>query len=65
MVVQYYGVPFLPNTVSKKDEKPHTAGLDATATAHVKISITKIPHEKSSIPQYRKPQCPLLIYFPP
>ena len=45
----------LLNTVSQKDEKPHTAGLDATATAHVKISITEIPHEKSSIRQCRKP----------
>ena len=47
----------LPNAVSRKDEKPHTAGLYDTAIPHVKISITEIPHEKSSIPQYRIPQC--------
>ena len=27
----------LPNTVSQKDGKPHTAGLDDTAISHVKI----------------------------
>ena len=26
---------FLPNTVSQKNEKPHTAGLDDTAIPHV------------------------------
>ena len=35
-----------PNTVSQNDEKPHTAELDDTATPHVKIKITEIPHEK-------------------
>ena len=25
----------LPNTVSQKDKKPHTAGLDDTVTAHI------------------------------
>ena len=33
----------LPNTVNKKDERPHTpAGLDDTATPHIKIKITAI-----------------------
>ena len=36
----------LQNTVSQKDEKPHTAGLDDTATPHIKIQITKISLEK-------------------
>ena len=35
-----------PNTVSQNDEKLHTAELDDTATPHVKIKITEIPHEK-------------------
>ena len=35
----------LPNTVSQKDEKPHTAGLDDTAIPHIKIKITEIPLE--------------------
>ena len=47
----------LPNAVSQKDEKPHAAGLDDTAILHIKIEITEIPLEKSSIPQYRKPPC--------
>ena len=36
----------LPNTVSQKDEKPHTAGLDDTAIPHIKIKIFEIPFEK-------------------
>ena len=45
----------LPNTVSQKDEKPHTAGLDDTAILPIKIKITEIYRLKeSSIPQYRK-----------
>ena len=45
----------LPNTVSQKDGKPHTAGLDDTAIPHIKIKITEIYRLKeSSIPQYRK-----------
>ena len=33
----------LPNTVNKKDETPHTAaGLDDTATPHIKIKITML-----------------------
>ena len=35
-----------PNTVSQNDEKPHTDELDDTATPHIKIKITEIPHEK-------------------
>ena len=49
----------LPNTVSQNDEKSHTAALDDTAVLHVKIKITEIPHEKSPVPQYRKPPSPL------
>ena len=41
----------LPNTVTQKDEKPHTAGVNDTAIPHIKIKITEIPLEKkSSIP---------------
>ena len=50
----------LPNTVSQKDEKPHTAGLDDTAIPHIKIKITEIPLEKKA--QYRNtvnPHVPL------
>ena len=38
----------LLNTVSQKDEKPHTGtlGLDDTAILHIKIQITEIPLEK-------------------
>ena len=38
----------LLNTVSQKDEKPHTGtlGLDDTAMPHIKIQITEIPLEK-------------------
>ena len=36
----------LPNTVTEKDEKRHTAGLDDTAIPHIKIKITEIPLEK-------------------
>ena len=45
-----------PNTVSQNDEKTHTAGLDDTAIAHVKIKITEIPGEKK--PNTVKPPCP-------
>ena len=49
----------LPNTVSQKDKKPHTARLDDTAIPHIKIKITeKYRLKESSIPQYRKPPCP-------
>ena len=50
----------LPNTVSQKDEKPHTARLDDTAIPHIKIKITEIPLEKKA--QYRNtvnPHVPL------
>ena len=38
----------LLNTVSQKNEKPHTGtlGLDDTAIPHIKIQITEIPLEK-------------------
>ena len=51
----------LPNIVSQKDEKPHTARLDDTAIPHIKIQITEIPLEKKA--QYRNtvnPHVPLL-----
>ena len=50
----------LPNTVSQKDEKPHTSGLDDTAIPHIKIKITEIPLIKRT--QYRNtvnPNVPL------
>ena len=51
----------LPNTVSHKDEKTHTAAMDDTAIPPVIIQITEILLEKNgSIPQYRKPPCPPL-----
>ena len=36
----------LPSTLSQKDEKPHTTGLDDTAIPDIKIKITEIPPEK-------------------
>ena len=36
----------LSNTVTPKDEKPHTAGQDDTAIPQIKIKITEIPLEK-------------------
>ena len=36
----------LPNTVSQKDKKPYTKGLDYTAIPHIKITITEIPLKK-------------------
>ena len=39
----------LPNTVSQKDEKLHTTGLDDTVIPNIKIKITKIPLEKKLI----------------
>ena len=32
----------LPNTISKKDEKPHTTGPYDTAIPHIKIKVAKI-----------------------
>ena len=55
----------LLNTVSQKDEKPHTVGLNDTSILHLHLSRTlkskwpKYCLKKSSIPQkYRKPSCP-------
>ena len=53
----------LTNTVSQKDEKLHTAGLDDTAIPHIKIQITEIPLEKKA--EYRNtvnPHVPLLKF---
>ena len=36
----------LPNTVSQKEEKPHTIGLDDTAIPYIKIKTTEIQLEK-------------------
>ena len=36
----------LPNTVTQKNEKPHTARPNDTAIPHIKIKITEIPLEK-------------------
>ena len=49
------------NTVSKNDEKPHTAELDDTTILQVKIKITEIPHEKK--PNTVNPHVFLLIEF--
>ena len=35
-------------TVSQKDEKAHTAGLNDTAIPYFKIKITEIPLEKKT-----------------
>lgn len=49
MVLQYRNL-LLANTVSQKDEKNHTAGLDDSAILHIKIKII-------TILQYCKPPC--------
>lgn len=36
----------LLNTISQKDKKPHTAGVDDTTILHIKIKITKMLLEK-------------------
>ena len=36
----------LRSTLSQKDEKPHTAGLDDTAIPDIKTKMTEIPPEK-------------------
>ena len=36
----------LANTVSQKDEKQHTAGLDDIAILHIKVKITTILFEE-------------------
>ena len=50
----------LPNTVSQKDGKPHTAGLDDTQSRSLKIKITKIPLEKRL--NTVNPHVPLLVF---
>lgn len=39
----------LPNTISQKWEKPHTAGLHDAAISHIKIRITFLPGHNSLI----------------
>ena len=55
----------LPNTVSQKDKKPHTAGLD-TAIPHVKNSITELSpslrHESDDL-HFSLSYCDLLIIY--
>ena len=46
----------LPNTVSQKDEKGHTAGLNDTAIPYFKIKITEIPLEKKKTTTENKKQ---------
>ena len=41
-----------------KNRIPQSYNVDDTAIPHVKINITEILHEKTLIPQYRKPPCP-------
>ena len=36
----------LPNTISQKDEKPYTAGVDDTSIPAINIKISEIPLEK-------------------
>ena len=43
------GSSFTRNTVSQKDEKPHTPGLDDTAIPHIKIKITEIKPLKKKL----------------
>ena len=52
MVLQYReGMDLLlPNTVSEKDEKPHTTGPYDSAILHIKVEVTKIPLEKRMWP---------------
>ena len=52
MVLQYReGMDLLlPNTVSEKDEKPHTTGPYDSAIPHIKVEVTKIPLEKRMWP---------------
>ena len=39
-------VLLLPNTVGKKDEKPHTTGPDDTVMPHIKIKVPELLLEK-------------------
>ena len=51
----------LPNTVTQKDEKRHTEGLEDTAIPHIKIKMTEKPLNKKAQYRnttYRKPLCP-------
>ena len=54
----------LLNTVSQKDEKLHTIGLDDTVTKHVKISITLNPnvphgnHQATGVNEHAAPPPP-------
>ena len=48
----------LPNTISQKDKKPHTAGVDDSTILHIKIKITEKPLEKKA--QYRNTVNPLI-----
>ena len=47
----------LPNAISQKDEKPHTAKLDDTAILHIKIKTTVIAQYHNTL----NPHVQLLI----
>ena len=57
----------LLNTVSQKDEKLHTIGLDDTVTKHVKISITLNPnvphsyHQATGVNEHAPPPPPRVV----
>ena len=44
----------LTNTITQKDKKPHTEGLDVPQYRTLKYKLPKYRLKKSSIPQYRK-----------
>ena len=52
----------IPNTVSQKDKKSHTTGLDDTAILRIKIKVTEMSLRKKA--QYRNtlnPHVPLFL----
>ena len=42
----------LRNTVSKKDEKPHTSGPDDTVMQHIKIKVTELLLENTYVARF-------------
>ena len=51
----------IPNTVSQKDEKSHTTGLDDTAILRIKIKVTEMSLRKKA--QYRNALNPMSLSF--
>ena len=52
----------IPNTISQKDKKSHTTGLDDTAILRIKIKVTEMSLRKKA--QYRNtlnPHVPLFL----